>query len=255
MKRGLFTVLFMILITTVFIAALAFIDEYTQERVEQNREIQRIQSIMYACNILPEGIRETDLPPTSTTADIPWDQRHLLELVQTRMQSIRLPITPSQKRLLENSYLSLQDSAEITILLNDTGGVEGYGFPLRGRGLWGTISAVGVVSTDLTRMIGIDFTEQIETPGLGARITESGFKYFFRGLDLEGYFDPDSNALPIVMVGKKTRSNMEEPSNSIQAITGATQTCNGVLDMVNTDVKFYLILLRSNKEALSKGIL
>lgn len=253
--KGISTVLFMILITVVFIAALAFIDEYTQERIEQNRELQRIQSIMYACNILPEGIREADLPPTSTTADIPWDQQHLLEMVQARMRSVRLPITPSQKLLLENSYLSLQDSAEIIIILNETGDIEGYGFPLRGRGLWGTISAVGVVSSDLTRMIGIDFTEQVETPGLGARITESGFKYFFRGLDLKGYFDPDLDTLPIIMVGKKARSNIEETSNSIQAITGATQTCNGVLEMVNTDVKFYLTLIRTNKESLINLIL
>ena len=93
MKKGIFTVLFMVLMTVVFIAALAFIDEYTQERVAQNQEIRRIQSIMYACNILPEGIRETDLSPATTTADIPWNQRHLFDLV------------PAQPAGIERSYV------------------------------------------------------------------------------------------------------------------------------------------------------
>ena len=127
---------------------------------------------------------------------------------------------------------------------------DAYGFLLKGKGLWGTISAFGVVSADLDRMVGIDFTEQFETPGLGARITEQEFKYFFRELDLTGFLS-ESDQPAVVMVGRKERSNVEESTNSIQAITGATQTCNGVLSMLNTDLRFYLRLLQENKEVLA----
>ena len=179
MKKAIFTVSFMVIITVFFILILAFVNETAKDRILQNMEIQRIRSILYACNVLPEGVEESALSPTSTTQDIPWHEQNLLKMVEDRLKRVKLPIKPSQRALLENSFLSLQDSVELIVLLNEEGEIDGYGFPLRGRGLWGTISAVAVISSNLKHMIGIDFTEQVETPGLGARIMETGFKYFF----------------------------------------------------------------------------
>lgn len=253
MKKGLFTVVFMVSITVVFISVLAFVNEISRERIAKNQEIRRIRSIMYACNIFPENIHETDLSPSSTTTDIPWDVGQLLDLVNARMKVIHLPVPPSQKRNLQNSFLSLQDSVQIFLFRSVNNEVDGYGFNLRGKGLWGTIAAFAVVSSDFTRMVGIDFTEQVETPGLGARITESEFKYFFRGLNLEGFFERQENQPVIDMVSRKEKTNLEESTNTIQAITGATQTCNGVLDMMNTDLPFYISLLREHQEWLKES--
>jgi Na+-transporting NADH:ubiquinone oxidoreductase subunit NqrC len=38
----------------------------------------------------------------------------------------------------------------------------------------------------------------------------------------------------------------------LQAITGATQTCNGVINMINTDLQFYLEVIRSNFDLIKK---
>ena len=255
MKKGIFTVIFMVMITVFFIFILAFVNEAAKNRIVQNTEIQRIRSILYACNVLPEGVEESALSPTSTTQDIPWHEQDLLKMVEDRLRSVRLPIKPSQRALLENSFLSLQDSVELIVLLNEEGEIDGYGFPLRGRGLWGTISAVAVISSDLKHMIGIDFTDQVETPGLGARIMETGFKYFFRGLDLGGFLDQGQNQTPIVMVGKKDKTNIELSTNSIMAITGATQTCNGVLNMINSDLKFYMRSISESRDEIKNKIL
>ena len=253
MRKGLFTVVFMVSITVVFISVLAFVNEISRERIAKNQEIRRIRSIMYACNIFPGNIHETDLSPSSTTTDIPWDVEQLLDMVNARMKVIHLPNPPSQKRHLQNSFLSLRDSVQILLIRNVNDEIDGYGFNLRGKGLWGTIAAFAVVSSDFTRMIGIDFTEQVETPGLGARITESEFKYLFRGLNLKGFFERQGNQTVIDMVSKKEKTNLEESTNTIQAITGATQTCNGVLNMLNTDLRFYISLLRENQEWLKES--
>ncbi len=250
MKKNLYTIFFMVAITVVFISALAYVNEISRDQIAANQELRMIQSMMYACNLLPHGVNEVDLPSTSTTADLPWNQESLLVSMRTRIKPVRLAISPSQREMLKKSFLSLQDSVDIYIIQNTEGGVAGYGFPLRGKGLWGTISAFGVISADLSRMIGIDFTEQVETPGLGARITESGFKYFFRGLDLSSFISRSDGKQAIAMVGTKTKSNVEESTNSIQAITGATQTCNGVINMVNTDIGFYIRLLQENPPIL-----
>jgi Na+-transporting NADH:ubiquinone oxidoreductase subunit NqrC len=93
-------------------------------------------------------------------------------------------------------------------------------------------------------MNGIDFTEQVETPGLGARITEIGFKRYFRGLDLTG-FDENVPPVPAVfMINRKEFTNRIRPTREVESITGATQTCLGVLEMLNTDLRFYRELIR-----------
>jgi Na+-transporting NADH:ubiquinone oxidoreductase subunit C len=251
MKKPFFTVFFMVITSVFFITALAVVNEVSREQIEANEEIRRIQSIMYACNIFPEGVHESNMSPAAKTTDIVWDENLLLSMMEERMQGVRLPIGDRQKRLVQNSFLALRDSAEIMVLFMPDHGIAGYGFSLRGKGLWGSIGAFAVISPDLSQMVGIDFTEQVETPGLGARITESWFKYLFRGLDLKPFLSQNESP-NIVMVGKKSQSNLEESTNSVEAITGATQTCNGVLNMVNTDLSFYISLIQENQEIFNQ---
>ena len=250
MKKALFTVTFMTLISIAFISALAFIHEYSKDRIAQNLEIDKYKSVLYAFNIFPASVSETDLAPTSTTADISWENQQILETVQKKMKPIKLPVPEKLQLLLKDSFLSWKDSVDIFIRIDENQKVIGYGFPLKGKGLWGTIEAFGVISADLTKMIGIDFTQQVETPGLGARITETEFKYFFRQLDLSGFQDQTSDQAAIIMTRKKSQTNIEKSSNSLQAITGATQTCQGVLEMLNVDLKFYISVIKENEMLL-----
>lgn len=251
MNKGSYTVLFMTGITMVFITVLAFVQQISEKRILENQQIQFSQSVMYACNILPSGIDEEKIPSNTVTSDMNWDSQRILKMTRDRIRKKRLPLTLPQKDLMKDSYLALHDSLEIDILLDEKQQVMGFGFPLRGKGLWGTITAYSVISADLEKVIGIDFTEQSETPGLGARITESGFKYFFRGLDIRGFLQPDEGKPVIQMVGKKTESNLKKSTPSIQAITGATQTCNGVINMVNSDLRFYIHIIQQNRDTLS----
>lgn len=244
MKKGLFTIVFMIICTIVFISALAFINEISRERIEQNLKMENFKSMLYAFDIFPNGVHEKDFSSTSTTSDIQWDNQQLLDNIEDQIKSKKLPVKDADQALLKNSFLSINDSVEIYIRYDQNGNRLAFGFPMKGKGLWGTISAFGAVSADLTKMVGIDFTEQVETPGLGARILETEFKYFFRNLDLSGFGSDKKN--PIIMLKSKDKSNVEQSTNSFQAITGATQTVNGVLTMVNTDLKFYIKIIQEN---------
>jgi len=252
MRKGILTIIFMVVITIVFISALASIHELSKERVMQNAKIDQYKSILYAFDIFPENVDERELGLTATTDDIPWQQDMILKAIENQIRSVKIPVTEQQKELLKNSLLAVKDSVEIFVHLNEQNEVVAYGFPLRGKGLWGTITAFGVISADLQKMVGIDFTEQVETPGLGARITETEFKYFFRNLDLSGFQDKYGQTPPIILVKKKEITNREQSTNSFQAITGATQTVDGVLKMINTDLQFYFNLLLENEEMIKK---
>jgi len=252
MKKGITTIIFMIVVTIVFISALASINELSKERVLQNAKIDEYKSILYAFDIFPENVDEQELSLTSTTDDIPWQQEMILKTIENQIRTVKIPVTEQQRELLKNSLLAVKDSVELFICINEANEVIAYGFPMRGKGLWGTITAFSVISADLTKMVGIDFTEQVETPGLGARITETEFKYFFRNLDLIGFQDKDRQTPPIILVKKKDNTNMEQSTNSFQAITGATQTVDGVLKMVNTDLRFYINVILENEEMIKK---
>ena len=243
MKNVFYTISFMIIITVVFISALATVHEVSQERVAMMSRMQELRSRMYAFDLLPDSGR-IQIPLTATTADLPWNSARVMAWGKT-IQHRWLPVPDSLKRYLAGSMLIIGDSVEIFIRGNLLGRPAAYGFQLRGRGLWGTITAFAAISADLKSMIGIDFTHQVETPGLGARITEEEFKHFFRNLDLT-CFSRTNEGPCITMVRNKTSSNLQVQTNELQAITGATLTSNGVLAMMNTDMRFYIKLLENS---------
>jgi Na+-transporting NADH:ubiquinone oxidoreductase subunit C len=84
--------------------------------------------------------------------------------------------------------------------------------------LWGEIESVVGVEKDLKTLTGIEFIEQNETPGLGGRITEGWFKEQFRG-----------KRWPLEVVPEGEPAGDQE----FQAITGATNTTNGVKGILN----------------------
>ena len=248
MEQGIKTVRFMVIVSVVFIAVLATVNEVTRARIEQNFQLEQAKSILYAFDIFPQGIAEDQLSLSSVTADIPWTEEELLKTIESRLEPVTIPIPDSLQTELAGSFLEGQDSVDVYQGKSPEGEVVAYGFTLYGKGLWGSIEGFGVISSDLKKMQGIDFTKQVETPGLGARIIQEEYKHFFRNLDLSGFYEDNAAQTPIIMVKQKEQSNLEKSTNSVQSITGATQTSQGVLDMVNSNLALYIKILQAYQE-------
>lgn len=92
-----------------------------------------------------------------------------------------------------------------------------YAFPLDGQGLWGSIRGYIGVSSTFDRLLGMEFIEQNETPGLGGRIDETWYKEQFTGVPLVQGED--------LVYG-----------SGIDAITGATSSSNAVLNILNNTI-------------------
>jgi Na+-translocating ferredoxin:NAD+ oxidoreductase RnfG subunit len=245
MKNAFYTISFMILITVVFISALATVQEMSKDRMAMMSQMRDLRSQLYAFDMLPDS-GKNGIPPAATTADLPWNNAQVMAW-KSQFQDRWLPVPDSLRYALAGSMMMVGDSVLIRVRMDSANHPVAYGFQLKGRGLWGTITAFAAISADLKSMIGIDFTRQMETPGLGARITEEEFKYFFRNLDLTCF--NRSHGPCVTMVRNKTGSNRDEVQTSeLQAITGATLTCNGVLKMMNTDLRFYVKLLKNYKK-------
>ncbi|MDD2458673.1 MAG: FMN-binding protein, partial [Eubacteriales bacterium] len=96
--------------------------------------------------------------------------------------------------------------------------VQGYAVPFAGPGLWGGIEGYLGINPDRTQILGLVFTQQNETPGLGGRIEEPIFRDQFRGVPIQPGTELAFGA---------------SASQDIDAVTGATATSNAVLKILN----------------------
>ena len=120
---------------------------------------------------------------------------------------------------------------------SQAGDVLGYAVRVQTQGYGGTITMLVGISRDLDELLGLQVVEQIETPGLGGRILEHGFRAQFAGLD------PDE---PVSYV-RNIQPDPEE--NEIQAITGATMTSRAVVVGINAALDQALqTIVRTDRE-------
>lgn len=110
------------------------------------------------------------------------------------------------------------------ILAEDADGVEGYIFPVEGKGLWSTLKGYLAVKSDGQTVEGITFYSHAETPGLGGEVDNQNWKNKWKGkkiYDAAGEVDLD--------VIKGVAGN----DFQIDGLSGATITSNGVDGMVS----------------------
>ena len=128
-------------------------------------------------------------------------------------------------------YVFEKDGAEINVI------------PCYGAGLWGPIWGYIAFDADCNRIVGAYFDHESETPGLGAKIKdEAWFRQQFEGKKVN--FSKPDDAFNIVKGGAP-----ESDESAIDAITGATMTCNGLDAALDTWFKAYMPFLQKKAGA------
>lgn len=117
------------------------------------------------------------------------------------------------------------------------------GFIFKGRGIWDVINGVLVLDQTLATIVSLEFLEQHETPGLGARIEEEWFKNEFQGLEIA--WDMPRNQR--IIIGATAQP---DPKNQVDSITGATQTSQALMDSLNRELDSFKRLVQENRELL-----
>lgn len=213
MKKRLFSILFMFLITLACTGILTAISRVSAERIETARQA-RMQRLVLS--VLAKA------PPKDAT-----DQ----EVAGLYNASIRKTELDGRR-----IYISLGPDGK---------GVAGYAFDLSGPGFWGPIHGLMGVSPDLGKVLGVAFYDHQETPGLGGRIDEPWFKKQFAGKPLEK--DKDGTYFRLVAPGT------EERPTDVDAITGASETSTRLSRFLNLDLNDTLGWLAKNRQALAPG--
>ena len=128
-----------------------------------------------------------------------------------------------------SDHLTTNTLAGRTVYHRTTPGHESIGFEFSGLGFWDRIEGIIVLTPDLQTVLNLQFLEQKETPGLGARIEEPWFTDQFQGLTLD-WADPRGQR---IVVGA---SPQPDPRNRVDAITGATQTSMALMRFLNDEL-------------------
>lgn len=135
------------------------------------------------------------------------------------------------------------DKTKFPVFVTEKEGKKYYVIPVRGMGLWDAIWGYVSINEEL-KVDGIVFDHKAETPGLGAEIRED---FFTKRFVNENIFDASGN-LQSVKVVKGYTGGEDKVDGEVDAISGATLTCNGVTNMLGSGLKPYEKFLKSHKK-------
>ena len=143
---------------------------------------------------------------------------------------------------LENKNIQ-NGNPSLPVYVFEKDGEEINVIPCYGAGLWGPIWGYIAFDADCDEIVGAYFDHDSETPGLGAKIKdEPWFREQFRGKKVD-YDNPD-NPFDIVKGGAPAGT-----LTAVDAITGATMTCNGLNAALDNWFKAYLPFLQKKAAA------
>lgn len=185
----LYTMVFTFAVSFLFVLLLSFAHQGTAPLVQRHRELARQRSVLAAI-----GIRVTE------------------------EEEIR-------RRFSEVEQLERNGT---TLFRTEVDGEVVYAKEFMGNGLWGPISGVLAVRSDLDRTVGMEIVDHNETPGLGGRITEDWFKDQLRGLRIvDG----------TVRVGPPGEGTANKDDGVLDAVTGATRTSESMGTILDREIR------------------
>jgi H+/Na+-translocating ferredoxin:NAD+ oxidoreductase subunit G len=133
-------------------------------------------------------------------------------------------------------YNKIEDvDFELYEVFDDNDSSLGYALPYEGNGFQGKIRLIVGINKDLTNLLGLEVLEQVETPGLGTKVTELPFTNQFEELLVN----------PEILSVKGIEP---QKPNEIQAITGATISSKAIVRIINDGIK--RLRLENNNEAV-----
>lgn len=145
-KQVVYPVFFMVLITVIFVTALALINQVTEETIRAQEELKIKRTILYVLDI-----------------EVSDDEKAIVDAY--------------------DQYVQEETINDTQVFIGEKEGqLVGYAFMINGPGLWGSMTGYAAVSADLQTILGMQFVSHSETPGLGGRVDEEWFMEQFRGV-------------------------------------------------------------------------
>jgi Na+-transporting NADH:ubiquinone oxidoreductase subunit C len=209
---------------------LASVSEATKDARLINVKVEKMSNILATVNY--------PIDKNSTNEDIEKAYNELIsEVVVDESGAIRegakaFDVDLKEENTKVRNDASYQKNLPVFVYQNPETGAKNYVVPMRGNGLWGAVWGYIALADDLNTVVGVKFDHESETPGLGAEITTDWFQTQFPDKKV---FDDNGNMVLTILKGKGNALGQ----HTVDGISGATITGNGVNNMFKADLKQY----------------
>ena len=197
MKNNVYTLFYAGVLGTVCSLLLTAAASFTASYQEDNAKAEKNRNIL--------GVLQVQYPPGASSQ----------ELVKIFEDNVSLE---QKGALMMYRYVPAKDSDN----------KETVAVAFEGPGLWGPVKGFLALGRDMRTIRGITFYEQEETPGLGGDIVTDKFRDQFVGKSIV-----DEAGTPGIIIS----SSEGQAANKVDAISGATMTCDKVQAMLNEAIK------------------
>lgn len=221
---------------------LAFVAMSLKERQDKNIRNEKMQSLLKSIDIVVEA----------DGAEAAYMQYFKQELTVKTDGSIvtDYPVEEFAKMPADRAFnVKLRDEQKrgdegaFPVYVFEKDGQTGYVIPMQGNGLWGAVYANVALQADLNTIIGVTFSHDSETPGLGDKITTPEFQAQFVGKQI---LDENGQVVSVRVKKNADKGSMHE----VDAISGGTMTSNGVDAMLLADLGRYQKFIDSRRSGM-----
>ena len=204
---------------------------------KKNQEIEKMQQLLTAVGIENDVKNAEELYKKYFVQELTVNKKG--EVLSTyENETLKGEVRPFNVEL--SKELAKGEEAMLPIFICNQEGKTVYVVPVHGKGLYDAIWGNIAIEEDLNTVRGVLFDHKGETPGLGAEITNPAFPAQFKGKKI---FENDEVKLAVVK-GQKTE---EEKQYQADAVTGATNTSNGVSNMLKDCLSNYIEYFKTLK--------
>jgi Na+-transporting NADH:ubiquinone oxidoreductase subunit C len=113
-------------------------------------------------------------------------------------------------------------------LVNDANGLSKVILPVRGYGLWSTMSGFVALDKDLNTVLGFGFYSHAETPGLGGEVDNPKWKQIWIGKKIYS----ETGEVKIDVIKGHVDDATADAEYKVDGLSGATLTSNGVRNLM-----------------------
>lgn len=196
--------------------------------------LDKQRNILEAAHLAPEGASAKEIGEIFKRVETRMIDLDSGEYVEgdiakfDQRKSAKDPATSKELGDEDIAQIKRREARSLVYVIRDNqGGVEQVILPVRGYGLWSTMSGFLALKNDGNTVVGLTYYEHAETPGLGGEVDNPKWKAQWPGKKL--FNEQGQVALDIVK--GRVAAGDALAVHKVDGLAGATITSNGVENM------------------------
>ena len=214
-------------------ALISFTAVELREIQESNRELDKQSKILSAAGLLTNEASVTDLFKSIKIRMVNLETGQFDESINSfSFDEGSFSRDPATSIKLENkqdiAFLKRRENFQNIYMHYENDTLVSIILPVRGYGLWGTMRGYLALKPDFQTIIGLEFFQHKETPGLGAEIDNPKWKSKWSGKKIYS----DNGKILVSVIKGSVMPNSSKADYSVDGLSGATITSNGVTNLL-----------------------